>query len=68
MTIYITEAKPSGIKLTFVMRGNGIVGDAMWDITPGETVFGRPFEWWLTAKSPVDVNQSGLAEEAPEQD
>lgn len=50
MTVFISKHKDI---VTVLARAEspGIIGDAIWEIKPGESAFGRPYEWW--ANQPI---------------
>ena len=45
MTVFMNKQKDV---VTVVARAEspGIIGDAVWIITPGESLLGHSYEWW----------------------
>ncbi len=58
MTVFMNKQKDV---VTVVARAEspGIIGDAVWIITPGESLLGHPYEWWAAqsiGRKEIDIH------------
>ena len=53
MTIYVSVDKENSVvQLMARAEGDGIIGDFVDEVRPGESAFGRTYDEWFKTKSP----------------
>jgi hypothetical protein len=66
MTIYLTKPDGRVILMARAEGDNGMIGDALWEVRPGESAFGRTHaEWSALPEGRHEVTGSGLADPVP---
>lgn len=62
MTVYPTRNGAALVLMARAEGAGGLAGDAAWELHPGDSEFGRPYEWWASrAGLAIPIGDDGLA-------
>lgn len=56
MKVYVDKDDYSDlIVILAVAESEDVIGDVVKEVRPGDVVFGKPYDEWVVADSPVDL-------------